>query len=179
MFCMWLFSRPSISRCEDSFSLWMVMASLSKIIWLYVCGFSAFVHLTGISNGTSGKESASQCRKPRRWKFYPGLGRSSGVGNGNPFQYSCMGNFMEREAWQGQGATKSWTWLNTHSHSHSLSLSLSGLWKISFSLSIELYLCSSLSFILSWLPSLKCCYFNRINLSVMRMDCTSSYLDIV
>ena len=127
MFCTWLFSRPSISCCEDSFFLWMVMAPLSKIIWLYVCGFSVFVHLTGISNGISGKESASQCRKPRRWKFYPGLGRSSGVGNGNPFQYSCMGNFMEREAWQGQGATKSWTWLNTHSHCHSLSLSFS-LW---------------------------------------------------
>ena len=30
----------------------------------------------------------------------PGLGRSPGEGNGNPFQYSCLGNPMDREAWQ-------------------------------------------------------------------------------
>ena len=30
----------------------------------------------------------------------PGLGRSSGEGNGNPSQYSCLGNPMDRGAWQ-------------------------------------------------------------------------------
>ena len=30
----------------------------------------------------------------------PGSGRFPGVGNGNPLQYSCMENSMEREAWQ-------------------------------------------------------------------------------
>ena len=29
----------------------------------------------------------------------PGLGRSSGEGNGNPLQYSCLENPMDREAW--------------------------------------------------------------------------------
>ena len=29
----------------------------------------------------------------------PGLGRSSGGGNGNPFQYPCLENPMDREAW--------------------------------------------------------------------------------
>ena len=29
----------------------------------------------------------------------PGLGRSSGVGNGNPLQYSCLQNPMDRGAW--------------------------------------------------------------------------------
>ena len=29
----------------------------------------------------------------------PGLGRSSGEGNGNPLQYSCLGNPMDRGAW--------------------------------------------------------------------------------
>ena len=28
-----------------------------------------------------------------------GSGRSSGEGNGNPFQYSCLGNPMDRGAW--------------------------------------------------------------------------------
>ena len=30
----------------------------------------------------------------------PGLGRSSGGGHGNPFQYSCLQNPMDRGAWQ-------------------------------------------------------------------------------
>ena len=29
----------------------------------------------------------------------PGLGRSPGEGNGNPLQYSCLENLMERGAW--------------------------------------------------------------------------------
>ena len=29
----------------------------------------------------------------------PGSGRSPGEGNGNPLQYSCLGNPMDREAW--------------------------------------------------------------------------------
>ena len=30
----------------------------------------------------------------------PGSGRSPEVGNGNPLQYSCLENFMDRGAWQ-------------------------------------------------------------------------------
>ena len=29
----------------------------------------------------------------------PGSGRSSGEGNGNPLQYSCLKNFMDRGVW--------------------------------------------------------------------------------
>ena len=32
--------------------------------------------------------------------FIPGLGRSLGEGKGNPFQYSCLENPMDRGAWQ-------------------------------------------------------------------------------
>ena len=37
-----------------------------------------------------------------------GSGRSPGVGNGNPLQYSCLGNRMDRGAWQAavHGVTK-------------------------------------------------------------------------
>ena len=40
-----------------------------------------------------------------------GLGRSSGEGNGNPLQYSCLGNPMDRGVWQAtvHGGLKSWT----------------------------------------------------------------------
>ena len=38
----------------------------------------------------------------------PGLGRSSGEGNGNPLQYSCLENPMDRGVWQAtvHGITK-------------------------------------------------------------------------
>ena len=44
----------------------------------------------------------------------PGSGRSPGRGNGNPLQYSCLGDSMNRGAWQAtvHGVTKSWTWLS-------------------------------------------------------------------
>ena len=40
-----------------------------------------------------------------------GSGRSPGEGNGNPFQYSCLENFMDRETWQVtvHGAAKNQT----------------------------------------------------------------------
>ena len=43
----------------------------------------------------SGKESACQCRRHSPW-----VGKIPGKGNGNPFQYSCLGNPMDRGAWK-------------------------------------------------------------------------------
>ena len=41
----------------------------------------------------------------------PGLGSSSGEGNGNPLQYSCLEDSIDRGAWQAtvHGMAKSWT----------------------------------------------------------------------
>ena len=46
----------------------------------------------------------------------PGAGRSPGVGNGNPFQYSCLENTMDRGVWQAtvHGVTE----LDTTEHLH-------------------------------------------------------------
>ena len=46
-----------------------------------------------------GKESACNTEDTG---LIPGLGRYSGEGNGNPFQYSCLENPMDEGAW---GAT--------------------------------------------------------------------------
>ena len=44
----------------------------------------------------------------------PGSGRSSGVENGNPFQYSCLASPMDKGAWQATayGVAKSQTRLS-------------------------------------------------------------------
>ena len=46
----------------------------------------------------------------------PGSGRSPGGGHGNPLQYSCLDNAMDRGAWWAidHGVIKSWTWLKSY-----------------------------------------------------------------
>ena len=58
--------------------------------------------------GLDGKESA--CNVGDQGSI-PGSGRSPGEGNGNPLQYSCLGNLMNRGTWQAivHGVTKSQT----------------------------------------------------------------------
>ena len=55
------------------------------------------VSLVGIFSGSLGKESACNAGDPRS---ILGWGRSPGKGNGNPLQYSCLENPMDRGAWQ-------------------------------------------------------------------------------
>ena len=52
--------------------------------------------LGGFPGGSDGQESA--CNAGDSGSI-PGLGRSSGVGNGNPLQYFCLENSMDRGAW--------------------------------------------------------------------------------
>ena len=49
--------------------------------------------LMGFLGGSDGEESACNAGDPG---LIPGLGRSSGKGNGNPVQYSCLGNPMDK-----------------------------------------------------------------------------------
>ena len=51
----------------------------------------------GFPGGSDGKESACNAGDPGS---IPGSGRSLGEGTGNPLQYSCLGNPMDRGAWQ-------------------------------------------------------------------------------
>ena len=52
--------------------------------------------------------------------WIPGLGRSPGGGYGNPRQYSCLQNPLDRGAWQAavHGVTESWTRLSALACTH-------------------------------------------------------------
>ena len=67
--------------------------------------------LKGFPGSSVGKESACKAGDPGS---IPGLGRSPGEGNGNPPQYSCLENRMDRGAWQDivHGIAKSQTRLS-------------------------------------------------------------------
>ena len=55
---------------------------------------------TGLPRWLSGKESACQSRRRHRFKAGDtGSGGSPGGGNGNPPQYSCLKNSIDRRAW--------------------------------------------------------------------------------
>ena len=45
------------------------------------------------------KNSPTSAQDVREVGLIPGLGRSPGEGNGNPLQYSCLENPMDRGAW--------------------------------------------------------------------------------
>ena len=66
----------------------------------------------GLPRWLSGKESACNAGDPGDTVAIPGLGRSGGR-LGNPLQYSCLENPMERGAWRATvpRVTQSQTWL--------------------------------------------------------------------
>ena len=71
---------------------------------------SVFKSQTGFSRWLRGKKKNLPTNAGDTY-LIPGSGGSLGRGNGNPLQYSCLGNPKDRGAWQDtvHGVTKSWT----------------------------------------------------------------------
>ena len=66
---------------------------------------------TGLPQWLSGKESTCNAGDTGDISLIPGSGRSPGGGRGNPLQYSCLENSMDRAVWQTtvHRVAKSWT----------------------------------------------------------------------
>ena len=82
--------------------------------WIPLFGFSlVLVTPWAFLVGQTGKNSPANAGDPGS---IPGSRRSLGKGNGNPLQYSCLGNFMDREACQAtvHGVAKSQIWLSDY-----------------------------------------------------------------
>ena len=62
--------------------------------------FLSFSGHTATPVANSGKETTCNAGDAGDTGSIPGSGRSPGEGNGNTLQYSCLGNLMDREAWQ-------------------------------------------------------------------------------
>ena len=64
--------------------------------------------MVSFPGGTSDKELACQCRRHKRYRFDLGWRRSPGGGDGNPLQYFCLDNPMDRGVWRAivHGITK-------------------------------------------------------------------------
>ena len=66
---------------------------------------------------SEGKASACNAGDPGS---IPGSGRFPGGGHGNPLQYSCLKNPMDRGTWWAtvHGVSKSWAWLSNFTSLH-------------------------------------------------------------
>ena len=95
-----LYTLSSIIICtlfDDGHSDWCEM--------MFHCGFDlhccnnqqCFPSFLGFPGGSGGKESACNARDSG---LIPRLERFLGERNGYPFQYSCLGNSMDRRAWR-------------------------------------------------------------------------------
>ena len=62
-------------------------------VYIYIYIYSSYI---GFSGGSDSKESAHNVED---LELIPGLEKSPGEGNGNPLQYSCLENSMNRGAW--------------------------------------------------------------------------------
>ena len=84
--------KPLLMLLPRYFSHWFLLSLLGP-------GFPA---------GSDGKASACNMGDPG---LIPGSGRSSGEGNGNPLQYPCLENLMDRGDWEAtvHGVAKSQT----------------------------------------------------------------------
>ena len=78
-----------------------------------------FVHLYMSHLHPGGSDSKESACNVGQLGSIPGSRRSLGEGNGNPLQYSCLENPMDRGAWRAtvHGVTKSWTQLSDY-HTH-------------------------------------------------------------
>ena len=74
-----------MGRCEH--------CNLSEAVYIYT-------HIRGFPRWYSGKNLPVNAGDVRDTGLIPGSGRYPVEGNGNPLQYSCLRNAMDRGAWR-------------------------------------------------------------------------------
>ena len=65
------------------------------LFYLYM-GVYTYICIYTFPGGSDGKESVCNAGDPG---LIPGLGKTPGEGTGNPLQYSCLENAMDRGVW--------------------------------------------------------------------------------
>ena len=116
---------PQATR-EPTMTNVYILNSLENLIKSYN------IILKGFPCSSVGKEFTCSARDPGS---IPGLRRSPGEGNGNPFQYPCLENFMDTGAWWAavRGVSKSreqlsdYTYLLTYNIKIKSNLNIIGL----------------------------------------------------
>ena len=88
--------------------------------------FTYFIHVVCICRGSPGgavvNNPPANAGDARDVGSLPESGGSSGIRNGNPLQYSCLENSIDKGAWRAtvHGVKKRWTQLRTHTYKYML-----------------------------------------------------------
>ena len=105
----WRAAIHGVTKSQTRLSDWTELnwTELKRIKWINVCKALKW----GFCGSSVDKESA--CHEGDLDSI-PESGRSPGEGNGDPLQYSCLENSMDRRVlWATvHGVSKSWTWLS-------------------------------------------------------------------
>ena len=110
----------STPRCQGWGTSWAWPAALSgPPLPCHHLG-SCHEHGTGFPGGLVGQDSTCSAGDTGDAGLIPGLGRSPGEGHGNPLQYSCLDNAMDRGAWRAtvHGVARSRTQQKPSEHTH-------------------------------------------------------------
>ena len=78
----------------------LLVSFLGSQQWLPKCVLGTLKGTWGFPGGISDKGPTCQCRRYKRHGFNARSGRSPGGGHGGNPMYSCLGNPMDRGAWQ-------------------------------------------------------------------------------
>ena len=111
-------------KCNWS-TTWCWFLVYNKVIQLYIhvspvsYSFSLWF-ITGLPRWRSAKEPTCRCRRHKRCGCDIWAGKIPGEGNGNPLQWSCLENLMDRGAWRAtvHGVTVRHDWTHTHMIHH-------------------------------------------------------------
>ena len=102
----WCQSARSKNSSLHNSAKWLKLSDPLRMRDFMVCKFYLDnVVKTGFPGGSAVKNLPASARDVGS---IPGWGRSPGVGNGNPLQYSCLGNSMDREAWWATWGRRVW-----------------------------------------------------------------------
>ena len=108
--------------CTESWNIWLLWILLTSSFSIFDIKLKGSTHFSlqwtinscmGFPRGSVVKNTIANAVEAGS---IPGSGRSPGEGNGNPLQYSCLENAMDRGAWQVtvHGVEKSQTWLSDY-----------------------------------------------------------------
>ena len=119
MFLQWFLNQKGSNMSKIVISLHVYKKEKQKIIFhfkwvVFFLKITYTIKLLGFPGSSVSKESACNAGD---LGLIPGWGRSSGEENGNPLQYSCLENSVDRGAWQATAhrVTQSWTQLKLFS----------------------------------------------------------------
>ena len=99
--CLKIFNQLSSSLSVYFFISFFWSVIVSSLENWSLCVLYSVMVILDFPRGSDGKASAYSAGDPGS---IPGLGRSSGEGNGNPLQYSCLENPMDRGSVVGYSA---------------------------------------------------------------------------